>query len=107
MDGTAFAYRSFHAIRHLTDREGKPTNAVFGFTKTLLKVLREKRPDYMAVAFDTHAPTFRHEMYPDYKATRKKTPEELIAQMPVIRELADALGTRVVEKEGYEADAWT
>ncbi len=104
MDGTAFAHRSFHAIRHLTDREGKPTNAVFGFTKTLLRVLEENRPDYMAVAFDTHAPTFRHEMYEEYKATRKKTPEELIVQMPIILEVADALGTRVVEKEGYEAD---
>ncbi|MCK5557651.1 MAG: DNA polymerase I [Candidatus Hydrogenedentes bacterium] len=104
MDGAAFAHRAFHAIKHLTDREGKPTNAVFGFTKTLLKILREKRPDYMAVAFDTHAPTFRHEMYPEYKATRKKTPEELVAQMPVILEVADALGMRVVEKDGYEAD---
>ena len=77
VDGTAFAHRSFHAIRRLTDLEGRPTNAVFGFTKTLLKLIREETPDYMAVAFDTHAPTFRHKIYPEYKATRKKTPEDL------------------------------
>jgi len=104
VDGTAFAHRSFHAIRRLTDLEGRPTNAVFGFTKTLLKLIREEMPDYMAIAFDTHAPTFRHEIYPEYKATRKKTPEDLVAQMPVIREVADALGIQAVEKDGYEAD---
>jgi DNA polymerase-1 len=104
MDGTAFAHRSFHAIRRLTDPEGRPTNAVLGFTKTLLKVLREEKPDYVAVVFDTHAPTFRHEIYPEYKATRKKTPEDLVAQIPVIHEVVDALGIKVVEKEGYEAD---
>jgi len=104
VDGTAFAHRSFHAIRRLTDPEGRPTNAVLGFTKTLLKVLREQKPDYVAVVFDTHAPTFRHEMYEEYKATRKKTPEDLVVQMPVIREVVDALGIAVVEKDGYEAD---
>ena len=104
MDGTAFAHRSFHAIRRLTDPEGKPTNAVFGFTKTLLKVLREDKPECMAVVFDTHAPTFRHEMYAEYKATRKKTPEELVEQIPLIREVVDALGVPVLEKDGYEAD---
>ena len=104
MDGTAFAHRSFHAIRRLTDPEGRPTNAVLGFTKTLLKVLREEAPEYMAVVFDTHAPTFRHKIYSEYKATRKKTPEELVAQMPVIHEVVDALGITVVEKDGYEAD---
>jgi DNA polymerase-1 len=104
VDGTAFAHRSFHAIRRLTDLEGKPTNAVFGFTKTLLKLIREETPDYMAIAFDTHAPTFRHKIYPEYKATRKKTPEDLVAQMPVIHEVADALGIQSVEKDGYEAD---
>jgi len=104
MDGTAFAHRSFHAIKRLTDPEGRPTNAVFGFTKTLLKLLREETPDYMAVTFDTHAPTFRHKIYAEYKATRKKTPDDLVAQMPVIREVVDALGIQVVEKDGYEAD---
>jgi DNA polymerase-1 len=104
MDGTAFAHRSFHAIKRLTDPEGRPTNAVFGFTKTLLKLLREEAPDYVAVTFDTHAPTFRHDIYAEYKATRKKTPEDLVMQMPVIWEVVDALGIEVVEKDGYEAD---
>lgn len=104
IDGSAFAYRSFFAIRGLTDSQGRPTNAVFGFTRVLLKILREEDPSHIAVVFDAPGKTFREEMYADYKATRKETPEDLIAQMPLIDKLVEAFDIPLLRMPGYEAD---
>jgi DNA polymerase-1 len=106
LDGTALAYRSFHALARsrLTDRQGRPTGAVFGFTSTLFRILRREAPDHLAVAFDPKGPTFRHERYADYKATREKMPDELVEQMPRVREVVRALGFPVLEVPGWEAD---
>ena len=105
IDGTAFAYRSFFAIKSgLTDSKGRPTNAVFGFTRVLLKILREQDPSHIAVVFDAKGKTFRNEMYPDYKAHRPPTPQELIDQLPLIDRVIEALTIPVFRIEGVEAD---
>ena len=104
IDGSAFVYRAFFAIRGLTDSTGRPTNAVFGFARAMLKLLREESPTHMAVVFDAPGKTFRDDMYPAYKATRPKTPEELIAQIPLIDRLVASLNLRVLRIEGVEAD---
>lgn len=106
IDGTALAYRAFFAfIRNpLINSRGENTSAPFGFTTTLVKLLNDNNPDYLAVVFDTGKPTFRHEMYGDYKATRQKMPEEMVSQLPRVREAADALGVVQLEMDGYEAD---
>lgn len=104
IDGNSIMNRAFYGIRLLTNKKGMPTNALTGFMNIYLKLLKEEQPDHIAAAFDLHAPTFRHKMYADYKGTRHGMPEELRAQMPVIKQLLAALGVAVVEKEGYEAD---
>ena len=104
IDGNSIMNRAFYGIRLLTNKKGTPTNALTGFMNILLKLLKEESPDRIAVAFDLHAPTFRHKMYADYKGTRHGMPEELQAQMPVIKQLLTALGIKIVEKEGFEAD---
>ena len=105
LDGYSLMYRAFHALQTpMSAPDGTPTNAIHGFVMMLLKVIEEERPDAMAVAFDLHAPTFRHEMYDGYKATRKPMPDELRAQDPIIRELIGQMGIAILEKEGYEAD---
>ena len=105
LDGYSLMYRAFHALQTpMTAPDGTPTNAVHGFVMMLLKVIDEERPDSLAVAFDLHAPTFRHRMYDGYKATRKPMPDELRAQDPVIRELIGLMGIPILEREGYEAD---
>jgi len=106
LDGTALAYRSYFAfIRNpLINSKGMDTSSVFGFTNTLMKILREERPDYLACVFDTRKPTFRHKKYPEYKATRDKMPEEMAEQLPVIREVVEAFRIPVIEIEGFEAD---
>lgn len=106
LDGTALAYRAFHALlrSRLTDVQGRPTGAIFGFTTTLFRILREEEPDHLAVAFDPPGPTFRHAMYPEYKATRERMPEDLREQMPRVREVVRALGFPVLEVPGWEAD---
>ncbi|MBN2227838.1 MAG: DNA polymerase I [candidate division Zixibacteria bacterium] len=106
VDGSAIFYRAYFAfIRNpLFNSKGENTSATFGFINSLLKIIRHENPDYMAVVFDTKAPTFRHKMYEEYKATREKMPEELVVQLPRIREAADALNLPCLEKEGYEAD---
>jgi len=106
IDGSAIFYRAYYAfIRNpLINSRGEDTSATYGFANSLLKIIREEKPDYMAVVFDTKAPTFRHKMYPEYKSTRAKMPEELIVQLPRIRELVEALNLVSLEKEGYEAD---
>lgn len=105
LDGYSLMYRAFHALQTpMTAPDGTPTNAVHGFVMMLLKVIEDERPDSLAVAFDMHAPTFRHQMYDGYKATRKPMPDELRAQDPVIRELVGLMGIPIIEREGYEAD---
>ncbi len=106
IDGSALIYRSHFAfIRNpLINTSGENTSASFGFTGALLKILREEKPDYVAMIFDTKAPTFRHKMYPEYKSTRAKMPEELVDQLPRIRQVVDALNMASFELEGYEAD---
>jgi len=103
-DGHAFAYRSFYAIRELTTRAGLPVNAVFGFWRVLLKTLQDYPSAHVAVAFDAGGKTFRHEMYPEYKATRKPMPDELGAQLPLIMRLLETLGIPVISEPGVEAD---
>jgi len=104
IDGSAFAYRSFFAIRGLTNSKGQPTNAVFGFARVLLKILREHVPSHVAVVFDAPGKTFRDDLYKDYKANRPETPAELISQMPLIDDLLGALNIPVIRIEGVEAD---
>ncbi len=106
LDGTALAYRSYFAfVRNpLINSKGIHTSAVFGFTNTLMKILKEEKPEYIACAFDTSAPTFRHKRFPQYKATREKMPEELVAQLPLIRETVESFSIPIIEVEGYEAD---
>ena len=104
IDGNSIANRAFYGIKLLTTKDGRYTNAIFGFLNILLSLLKECGPDEVAVAFDLKAPTFRHKMYDGYKATRHKMPDELAAQMPVLKELLAALGYREVTAEGWEAD---
>ncbi|MCG8689147.1 MAG: DNA polymerase I [Desulfobacterales bacterium] len=104
IDGSAFLYRAFHAIRSLATSSGHPTNATFGFTRILLKLLKEKQPEYAGVFFDVKGPTFRHKMYEDYKANRPPMPEELVVQVPDIKEVVKALNIPIIQKNGYEAD---
>jgi DNA polymerase-1 len=106
IDGSAMFYRAYFAfIRNpLFNSKGENTSATFGFVNSLWKIIKDENPDYMAVVFDTKAPTFRHEMYPEYKSTRAKMPEELILQLPRIKQATEALNLPYFELEGYEAD---
>ena len=106
VDGTALAYRSHYAFvrRPLTNSRGENVSALFGFADTFLRVLNELEPDYVVVAFDRPEPTFRHEAYEEYKATREEAPDEMVAQLPAIRDFLEALAVGAVEIPGYEAD---
>jgi DNA polymerase-1 len=104
VDGHSIINRAFYGVTNLTNSRGLHTNAVFGFMNTLFKVLEEEKPDYVTVAFDVKAPTFRHEMYAEYKGTRKPMPEELHEQVPVLKKLLHAMGILTMEKAGLEAD---
>ncbi len=104
IDGHSILNRAFYGVPDLTNAKGLHTNAVYGFLNILFKILDEEKPDYLTVAFDVKAPTFRHEMYEAYKGTRKPMPEELREQVPVIKDVLAAMGVRIVEKAGYEAD---
>lgn len=104
IDGNSILNRAFYGVRILSTKDGKYTNGIFGFMNILLHLLEEYKPDGVAVAFDVKAPTFRHEMYEEYKGTRKPAPSELIEQFPTLKELLGYLGFAVVEKPGYEAD---
>jgi DNA polymerase-1 len=104
VDGSSYIFRAFYAIRDLKTSTGIPTNAVYGFTNMLLKVLKEHRPRYLAVVLDASGPTFRHEIFDGYKANRPEMPESLAPQIPVIKEIIEALGIRILEMEGFEAD---
>ena len=104
LDGNSYIHRAFHAIRNLSNSKGLPTNAILGFTKMLIKLLDDKSPDYVAVAFDVKGPTFRHEIFKDYKANRPPMPEDMAVQIPYIKDVVAGLNVKILEKEGYEAD---
>lgn len=104
IDGNSLANRAFYAVPPLTNREGFTTNAIYGFLNMLSRVRKEEKPDYLAVAFDAGKVVFRHQMYENYKGSRKATPDELKAQFPVLREVLTAIGVPWLELEGYEAD---
>ena len=104
IDGNSILNRSFYGIRLLTTKDGFPTNALYGLVNVISRELEALAPDYAAIAYDLKAPTFRHNMYEAYKAGRHAMPDELRAQMPVSRELADILGLHILDREGYEAD---
>lgn len=104
IDGNSILNRSFYGIRLLTTKDGFPTNALYGLVNVISRELDALKPDYAAIAYDLKAPTFRHQMYADYKAGRHAMPDELRAQMPVSREFAEMLGLHILDREGYEAD---
>jgi DNA polymerase-1 len=104
IDGSAYIYRAFYAVRHLSTSSGIPTNAVYGFVGMLSKILREKDPTHIVIALDAPGPTFRHDLSADYKATRPKMPEDLAKQIPFIKRLIGAFGIPSMEIPGYEAD---
>ncbi len=104
VDGSCFIYRAYHAIKGLSSSRGIPTGAVYGFTRMLLKLLKEKNIEYMLCAFDSPHPTKRHKIYEEYKITRPETPKDLPVQIEYIKEIVDALGIKRIEIPGYEAD---
>ena len=104
LDGSSYIYRAFFALPHLSSASGLPTNASLGFTNMLLKMLKDKSPEYMAVIFDAKGPTFRHELYESYKITRPPMPYNLSSQIPYIKEIVEGLNISMLELEGYEAD---
>lgn len=104
IDGNSIVNRAFYGVPLLTNGEGRYTNGVYGFLNILFKLLDEEQPDYLAVAFDLHAPTFRHRTFGGYKGTRKGMPEELREQMPLLKEVLQAMHIPIFEQEGFEAD---
>ncbi len=104
IDGHSILNRAFYGLPDLTNSEGLHTNAIYGFLTIMFKILEEEKPEYLTVAFDVHAPTFRHEMYEEYKGTRKPMADELRQQVPVIKEVLKSMGVRVIEQPGLEAD---
>ncbi len=104
IDGHSILNRAFYGVPDLTNAQGLHTNAVYGFLNVMFKILEEEKPDYLAVAFDVHAPTFRHEMYEAYKGTRKPMPEELRQQVPMMKDVLKAMGVVIIERPGLEAD---
>lgn len=107
VDGNSIMNRAFYGImgnKMLTSKDGKHTNAVYGFLAILFKLLEDIEPEYLVVAFDLKAPTARHKLYEGYKANRKGMPEELAEQMPIIKDILRAMNIDIVEMEGYEAD---
>ncbi|MDD3142245.1 MAG: DNA polymerase I, partial [Lachnospiraceae bacterium] len=104
IDGHSILNRAFYGVPELTNAEGLHTNAIYGFLNILFKILEEEKPEYLTVAFDVSAPTFRHDMFEGYKGTRKPMPEELRQQVPVMKEVLRSMGVNIVEKPGFEAD---
>lgn len=104
IDGHSILNRAFYGVPDLTNGQGLHTNAVYGFLNIMFKILEEEHPDYLTVAFDVHAPTFRHKIYQDYKGTRKPMPQELREQVPVMKQMLQAMGICIMEKAGLEAD---
>lgn len=104
IDGNSYIYRAYHAVRSLATSKGLPTNAIYGFTNMLLKIVKEKKPDYLAIAFDVKGPTKRHIEYEQYKAHRPEMPKDLVQQIPYIHKLVEAFNIPAILMEGYEAD---
>jgi len=104
IDGHSILNRAFYGVPDLTNKEGLHTNAIYGFLNIMFKILEEEQPDFLTVAFDVHAPTFRHEMFEAYKGTRKAMPEELREQVPVMKEVLRAMNVVIMEQAGLEAD---
>lgn len=104
IDGHALIFRGYYAMPPLHTEEGELVNAVFGFTTILLNMLQKIHPDYLAVTFDLQGPTFRHDSYDDYKATRAETPDDLLPQIPYIRDVVRAFRIPIFEQQGFEAD---
>ena len=104
IDGSSYIYRAFFALPFLSNSTGRPTNAAYGFTSMLLKVINEYRPEYLAIVFDTPAPTFRHEVYHAYKANRPEMPDNLVPQIPFIKAIVKGFNIKSLELEGFEAD---
>lgn len=104
VDGNSIINRAYYGIRNLTAHDGTPTNAIYGMINILYRHMTELEPDYFVVAFDVHAPTFRHKMFPEYKAGRHATPPDLLAQFAPAKECLEAMGAHCVERTGYEAD---
>ncbi len=104
IDGSAYIYRAYHAIRGLTNSKGLPTNAAFGFTRMLMKLMEDQDPEYVVLLFDAKGPTFRHEIYHAYKANRPPMPEDLSVQIPYIKEISKGFNLTVMETPGFEAD---
>ena len=104
IDGHSILNRAFYGVPDLTNGEGLHTNAVYGFLNIMFKILDEEKPDYLTVAFDVKHKTFRHEMFAEYKGTRKPMPAELHEQVPVLKELLKAMNIQIMELPGFEAD---
>jgi len=104
IDGSAYIYRAYHAVRGLTNSRGLPTNATFGFTRMLIKLMQDRSPAYVAMFFDAKGPTFRHERYEAYKANRPPMPDDLVQQLPWIHKVTQAFNIPAFEMQGYEAD---
>ena len=104
IDGNAYIHRAYHAIRGLSNSAGLPTNAVFGFTRMLLKLMKEQSPEYAAMFFDAKGPTFRHEIYREYKANRPPMPEDMAVQIPYIKHVTAGFNIPIFEMPGFEAD---
>lgn len=104
VDASSFIFRAYYAVRPLSNKQGLPTNAVFGFAQMIIKVLEDFHPAYLAIVYDTKAPSFRKEMYTEYKANRGAMPEDLAPQIPYIKKFVETLGLPAFERPGYEAD---
>ncbi|MDH3390475.1 MAG: DNA polymerase I [Desulfobulbaceae bacterium] len=104
VDGSAYFYRAYHAVAPLTTANGLPTHAAYGFTNILFRIIKEKSPEFLAVAFDAKGPNFRHEMYSDYKANRPPMPDDLAVQIPYIKRIVEAHNILTMEEQGVEAD---
>ena len=104
IDGNSILNRAFYGLPELTNAKGLHTNAILGFLNIMLKILEEEKPDTLFVAFDVKHPTFRHEMFKEYKGTRKPMPDNLREQLPVIKEVLQSMNIKIVEKPGFEAD---
>ena len=104
IDGSSYLYRAYFAIKRLSSPSGFPTNALYGFTQMLLRLLQEHQPTHIAVVFDVSRVTFRTELYPAYKANRSEMPEDLRVQIAPIRRMIEAFRIPVIDREGYEAD---
>ncbi|MBL7155534.1 MAG: DNA polymerase I [Candidatus Omnitrophica bacterium] len=104
IDGNSFCYRAYYAVRYLSNSKGQPTNAIYGFVAMIKKIIKDEKPDKIAVAFDLKGPTFRHEKFKEYKIQRKPMPDDLVSQMPYIKKVVAAYNIPIYELEGYEAD---